>query len=267
VPSICIWSSGIGKDIFTYVGLLIFAQKAIEIFIQKKRTIGNFITLLISAAVINVVKSYILLLCIPFLFIHILITNFFKESLSATKTFVCYLCIAAVGYIVLRDKVNDNTFVLNSLAEQIMNTNHYLSVMKEAGSSYKLGIDILNMNGIASMKPYMLKGINVTLFRPYFTEMHSSSVILNALESFIFLLLTIYIVFKTKFFGLIKLLLVNPFAMFCLCYTLVFSILVGIASGNFGTLVRYKIPCIPFFLMFLLSAYIYSKKEKSTTIS
>jgi hypothetical protein len=41
-------------------------------------------------------------------------------------------------------------------------------------------------------------------------------------------------------------------------FSFTFAFMTGISSANFGTLVRYKIPCMPFYILFLVILY----KEK-----
>ena len=56
--------------------------------------------------------------------------------------------------------------------------------------------------------------------------------------------------------------LTDPLIMYCFLFSFVFAIFVGASTLNFGTLVRYKIPCLPFFTISLF--LIYEKvKEKS----
>ena len=52
---------------------------------------------------------------------------------------------------------------------------------------------------------------------------------------------------KNSFKNLIQSLINYPSLSFCLVFTIVFGIGVGITSGNFGSLVRYRIPFLPFF--------------------
>jgi hypothetical protein len=50
--------------------------------------------------------------------------------------------------------------------------------------------------------------------------------------------------------------------MYCFLFSLVFALFVGASTLNFGTLVRYKIPCLPFYAISLF--LIYEKvKERS----
>jgi hypothetical protein len=40
----------------------------------------------------------------------------------------------------------------------------------------------------------------------------------------------------------------RPELIFCLIFSLTFGALVALSTSNFGALVRYKIPCLPFYL-------------------
>jgi hypothetical protein len=48
--------------------------------------------------------------------------------------------------------------------------------------------------------------------------------------------------------------------LFCLIFSLMFSFGIALSSNNFGTLVRYKIPAIPLYLIALLLIYYYGIK-------
>jgi hypothetical protein len=49
--------------------------------------------------------------------------------------------------------------------------------------------------------------------------------------------------------------------IFCIVFALIFSLAVGITSGNFGTLMRYKIPMMPFYYSALAIIYIKAKEN------
>jgi hypothetical protein len=73
---------------------------------------------------------------------------------------------------------------------------------------------------------------------------------------------TLYVLFKSGVFTFIKLILTDPLIMYCLLFSAVFAMFVGTSTLNFGTLVRYKIPCLPFYTISLF--LIYEKvKERS----
>ena len=76
----------------------------------------------------------------------------------------------------------------------------------------------------------------------------------SGVENFTFLLLALGVgaglLFNPKKF--FRALLENPFLIFLLSYSILFSLLVGLSTSNFGALVRFKIPFLPFFVCALL---------------
>ena len=97
--------------------------------------------------------------------------------------------------------------------------------------------------------------INVTLFRPYIWESKKVLVMLTALESLLFLLITIKVIIVVGLGRVWRTIVTDPNIQFFLIFTLVFSFAIGLTSGNFGTLSRYKIPCLPFYGMALVLIY------------
>ena len=82
------------------------------------------------------------------------------------------------------------------------------------------------------------------------------------MESFILLFFTFYVIIKTGIKTFLKLILSDPLIMYCFLFSLVFALFVGASTLNFGTLVRYKIPCLPFYTISLF--LIFEKvKEKA----
>jgi hypothetical protein len=76
------------------------------------------------------------------------------------------------------------------------------------------------------------------------------------------LFFTIYVVLKSGLRSFIKMVMTDPIIMYCFLFSFVFAMFVGASTLNFGTLVRYKIPCLPFYTISLF--LIYEKvKEKS----
>jgi hypothetical protein len=91
--------------------------------------------------------------------------------------------------------------------------------------------------------------------------------LLSSMEGLAMLLFVFKIFFTRggviKFFTII---FSNPVVFYCIIFSLLFAVFVGISTFNFGSLVRYKIPCMPFFVVALIiihSKVIASKKEES----
>ncbi len=76
--------------------------------------------------------------------------------------------------------------------------------------------------------------------------------LLSALEATLFIWLTVSFLYKTGFLKRLGLIASTPLMLFSFLFTIIFAIGVGVNSGNFGTLVRYKIPLMPFYLAGLI---------------
>jgi ABC-type sulfate transport system permease component len=91
----------------------------------------------------------------------------------------------------------------------------------------------------------------VTLYRPFIWESRKVIILFSAMESMIFLYLTLLVFYRNGMKTFRKI-FSDPTLFFCLVLTLIFAFAVGISSYNFGALSRYKIPCMPFFGAFLV---------------
>jgi hypothetical protein len=58
----------------------------------------------------------------------------------------------------------------------------------------------------------------------------------------------------------------DPNVIFAMVFSLSFAFAVGVSTFNFGTLVRYKIPVLPFFLVALILILDYSNRDKKSEV-
>ena len=126
----------------------------------------------------------------------------------------------------------------------------------DEGSAYSLGDFSPTINGMLSKFPL---AVNVTLFRPYFWESKKIIVALSALEAILFLFLTLKILISVGPAKTWKTISNDPTIQFCLVFSIIFAFAVGISSYNFGSLSRYKIPCLPFYALGLILIYYKNK--------
>ncbi len=104
----------------------------------------------------------------------------------------------------------------------------------------------------------------MTLFRPFVWEVRNPVMLLSALEAVFFLFMTFRVVWEMKVGRLWGLVGKQPVVLFCVIFAVTFSFAVGVSSYNFGTLVRYKIPMMPFFLvaLYVLQGQAVKKRKK-----
>ena len=91
--------------------------------------------------------------------------------------------------------------------------------------------------------------IIASLFRPFIWEVKKVSQLLSAFESLAILLFTFLTIWKTGIRFFFSNIIKDPAILYCFLFSMLFALFVGATTPNFGTLVRYKIPCMPFYVM------------------
>jgi len=215
-----------------------------------------------------VVKIYILLSFIPCLLGWIVLDNLNSIRSGVVKTFLAPLFFALagiLGFLTYGQMVEDNAqFDLDNIAITSQTTAYDIAFWtgKGAGSTYNLGELDGTISGMLGLAP---QGIIVTLFRPWIWEVSNPLMLISAFESLAILLLTLMVLIRAKIFGVIGHIINDPFLVFCLSFSIVFAIGVGVSSFNFGSLSRYKIPLLPFYVFsfFVINSYVsfYSTKK------
>jgi hypothetical protein len=251
IPSVVLWGSGLGKDSLTLGGTCLVFGALVKLFlVPKPKRIKNILYLAVGSFTVLIIKPYIIYSFILCFTIGILLQRIILIKNKAAKLIIgpLLICIGMIATIGAFNYVStDPDFGLDLIANRVLKNNKNLGESSGAGSAYDLGMNLDRVNGFADILPIFPKSVFVTLFRPFLWEVSNSAMLLSALESFLFLIFFTYILLKRKIFGIFSALIRHPIAISCLLYTVIFAGLVGISSGNFGTLVRYKIPCLPFF--------------------
>lgn len=111
-------------------------------------------------------------------------------------------------------------------------------------SGYDLGEIELTPFGVGK---YLLQSLIVSLYRPFVYEITKPMLLISGFESLVMLMLTIYTFYKMRFKEILYFVKNSPLLIFCITFTLLVAIQIGAISFNFGTLVRYKMPLMPFF--------------------
>jgi len=251
LPSVFFWGSGLLKDSLCIgaLGWLFYAfyRGAIE----KKNILRCLLIGVAAVQVIAAMKVYILLAFVPPASLWV-----FNENTARIKSTLMRwiakplllgaglgVAIYAMGAIAAADA----RFNLDKIGEQSKLTANYLQGVSktEQGSGYNIGEQDGSLGGMVKLAP---QAIVVALFRPFIWEAHNPTMLLSALESSYFILLTLRIFYRAGFLNSIRAIALSPVLTLCFVFSLIFAMSVGISSGNFGTLVRYKIPLMPFYL-------------------
>ncbi len=256
IPSTFIWGSGIFKDTICMYGLGWLTFSSIRFLVQKDFSFGNIFIAILSFILIAKVKIYILLGFIPALTMWVLFT--YTQKISSLgprlvlKTLVIGLTVA--GFVFFMQSFGEQylgRYSLDNVEETAASTRRWItySSSRKEGSAYNLGDFDPSITGMLTKFPL---AVNATLFRPYLWESGKVIIFLSAIEAFLFLFLTLKVIFTVGIKRSWQIISVNPTIQFCLIFSIIFAFAVGISSYNFGALSRYKIPCLPFYAIALV---------------
>jgi hypothetical protein len=265
LPTFVFWSSGIMKDTICVASLGWITYALYEIFFRKKSLFRNVILLSVFTYLLIVLKVYILISYVPFFMLFIILRNIQSVNNRRIKYLLAPVLIVCslYGFTRVLNSYSEELgeFAVNGITSSIKHYNIAFENQSDfAQSNFSLGADFDGtFTGLVKLTPV---AVSATLFRPFLWESKKLSTLLSSLESLIMMMFTLYIICKAGFVSCIKLIIKDPLIMYCFLFSIVFALFVGASTLNFGTLVRYKIPCLPFYVISLF--LIYEKvKEKA----
>jgi hypothetical protein len=263
-PSVSIYGSGILKDTVSFTALGFFFYAAYEMAVKKNLSVKYLIILFISGYFIAIVKSYILAaFLLPFmLFFIIKLIKGLKSTFAKLAVSFSMLMVIIILVISFSTQIEEAMGVGSTaqLQSQIMELqNEYSKMTENSDSNFSLGTIEPTVAGLMKKLP---AGFVATLYRPFIWEARSLFTLISSLESLFLLLFTLYVIVKVNPVKIFYILISNSNVFLCIGFSIIFASLVGLSTLNFGTLARYRIPVIPFYLMGLLMISYEAKKAK-----
>ena len=208
-------------------------------------------------------KSYVIISLLPGMLLWL--NNTYLNSIKSTilKFFLFPILISAITLIGFFGFSNLSSFMgvygnVDSAIEQAQVIQEdLLREDQYGGNNYDLWEIDNSLIGLISVAPI---AIFTALFRPLFWEIGSPTMAVSAIENSLLLMFFLLLLIRINPFKLFRLLIQEPFLLYCFVFSIFFAFGVGIAGTNFGALVRYKTPLIPFFFSMI---YILFKKVNS----
>ena len=255
IPSVFFWGSGLMKDSLCLGSLGWIFYAFYRGAIEKRAILRCIIIGLIAAVPIVSTKIYILLAFMPPALLWVVNENNARIRNPTLRLVVKPLFFTVGGalafFAATRLTAGDDRFDIDKIGERSKITADYLYQVsvQQQGSAYHLGELDGTLGGMVKLAP---QAIVVSLFRPFLWEAHNPVMLLSALEAAYFLFFTLRIFYRNGLFRTLRLIATTPVLTLCFVFALIFAFAVGTSTSNFGTLVRYKIPLIPFYMCGLL---------------
>jgi len=244
-PSVLFWSSGLLKDTVTIsaLGWFVFGLHRL---MNRKINFRYLFYLSLSSFVLISIKPYILHGLIVTTFIWMAVHYIRRIDLSLERLIFAPAIIGVllvITFLLVLNIVKDQgRFDIKKKIEQNLNYSNRSSSAKSVFSMAPID------NTIPSYISHSMASVNVTLFKPYFWEANGIMLLAASFENFILFIFLLFLLIKFKFIHLCKHIYQNPFLIFSFFFIVVFSFMIGSTIDNYGTLHRFRIPMMPFYL-------------------
>jgi hypothetical protein len=241
------------KDTITISATGFLCFSFYKAFIKKESLMSHGILMILSASIIINIKPYIFFALLPgiLLWIGVSIIEKFKGNfIKLIITPIVLLAIVGSTYFMLEslsDKLGH--YSIDTILDRAVAAQQDLKKDYYFGNSFDIGDFEATIPSILSKAP---QAIGASLFRPYLWEVNNVVMMLTGLENFALLIMTIYLILKVRVIKFIKLMFTHNLLVFSIVFSMFFAFSVGLATSNFGSLVRYKIPLMPFYVSSLL---------------
>ncbi|HOY32003.1 MAG TPA: hypothetical protein PKW80_09005 [Bacteroidales bacterium] len=238
IPSVVFWGSGVLKEAVLLFGIGVMLFSVSEL-LNRRRCIINIIMLLISLVLLLYIKYYIFIIIIPLTLGYVWCRLTSNRQVYLKYGLILALCIITGLNI---QHVFPEFNALNIIA---MKQNDFVGLAKAVNSGSLISEELLEPT-LSDFIVHTPVAFFNTLVRPYIFESGSVVILFAALENiFILLLALVCIVFASK-----KIQDRSVF-LFCMLFFTSLYVLTGLTTPVFGAMVRYKVPAMPFLLIFL----------------
>lgn len=252
IPSCAFWGSGMFKDGYTYSATLWLIYAVISGFVYRRSIIINLFLILINAYVIITIKPYIFIALMPAVLMMLLFAYLRKINNRLLRYLIVPVATVAI--------VGAGLLVYTSLSSSFGRYGTFDQAFEKAAISrddftqnqtysqnyYDIGSFDPTIQGIMSKAHLALL---YGLFGPFPWQANNIVMYISSLEAAAFLLLFLMALYRIVFRGKFRTIVTDSILISFLLFVFVFIVFVGISTANFGSLVRYRIPALPFFLV------------------
>lgn len=265
IPSVIFWGSGFAKDTIMFSCILQFFYSFYNAVILKKNVVIHVILLVVVGYLISLIRGFILFTVLPSLVL--MAATYYRTAISSSslRFFIGPVILIGAGLgslLIIRNLGSAvQSYSLESLEQKAEGFRSWHTT--QGGSTYFIEGD-LEFTPIGILKKAPIAAI-ICLFGPFIWQIRNIVMLLSGVESLVFLyLFTTKVFFNRRLYSLFNVLIKDHVLMFCIPFVLILAVAIGLTSFNYGALVRYRIPILPFFAcLFIITNYHLNKPANS----
>ncbi len=267
IPSVLFWGSGILKDTITLSAACWYVYAMNKLFLKRMDLWRSVFIIFCSSFALVLIKPYIFITLLPGSLLWILLERVLHNKkrgfimIILPVIVVLSLLIGAAILSLFSDKMSK--FSPDKIFQTAISTQKDLKQDYYSKNSFDIGEYDESASSIIKLAPL---AIISGLFRPFIWECTNIVMIFSGLENLIILFFTVLVFIKIKPRRLANIIIDNPVLLFGLVFSIIFSFALGLTTANFGALVRFKIPALPFFLCSLVILNYFIKYDAKTKV-
>ncbi len=272
VPSVLFWGSGVLKDTYTLMAASWFTYSFYRVFVVPKKVTINVIMMIFMAYLLIKIKPYIFIALMPGALLWLSVErvkriNNWLLKILAGPFLIIFLSV--MGYFLLNTLSSGfgQYSSTQGILQKAQNTQVDLKQGYYGGNSFDIGDFDASITGALEKLP---AAIVAGLFRPFLWESKNFVMVIAALENSVLMFLSLFLLFKLGIYRFYKVIAKEPILFFSIIFSLFFAFSIGLTTSNFGAMVRYKIPAIPFYLSSLIiinDFYIKKRDEENAALA
>lgn len=248
VPSAVFWCGSLLKEAvaMSFLGALIWG--GYTLVTGRQKMIGGFCFVL-GVVGCHLIKGYLLVPAAVAAMVWLYVRRAKQSKASAVKPLYLLGAAAAIlGLLLLIGNLTPRYDVFR--AEKQLAQEAATMGKSEGGSNYSL----VDSSGSASSVSMLLVApwaVLTALLRPAIIEARNPLSFVNGLETLVLTLMLIRVLRRRPLRQTLAVIRNSPTLSFCAVFTLLLALGVGFATTNMGTLSRYRMPLVPFFVVLL----------------
>jgi hypothetical protein len=265
-PSLWFWGSGLLKDSICLGAIGFIIHILYKFFAKRKFSLFDLLSLVFFIFLITMVKPYITnIVCVG---IVVMLFSLFLKTIKnkILRLFFLLISIMMTGVLLYASNFAEQ---INEMTEesvmQIQQFQHNYQSVNDSEETSKAGYGLGELG--SSVGSLILKSplvIFTCLFRPFLWESGKAIILFTSLESLMVFISTLFVMVKMGIISFFRAIFTTPHLLFCFTISMLFALIIGFTTFNFGTMVRYKIIFLPFYYFLLVNLYtnyIASKKQ------
>ncbi len=257
LPSIWFWGSGLMKESVCMGALGLIVFYIYIIFIKGKFRAIDPILLLLVFYLLFTVKNYLAIVLLISMVLGYIISLLARSKNNSAKFFtILFLLFISGVFFIISSSDTLNSIIEDSKANIETFKTAYENAVNDDERSMAgfTGVTISESPINIIMESPI--AVFTALFRPFLWETRKALMLLSAIESFLTLIATLFIFVKCRGWKFFLYIFTEPYLFFCFVYTILLGAIIGFSTFNFGTLVRYRLPILPFYFFMLLFIYL-----------